>query len=666
MKNKIKDVKKVGIPKEVSTAWFDTLVSNSMMMPVVLRRITRLEKQIRKLSVGLDSSKGKEHVLIWRNVGGMGDILMQSAIARELKKQNPHSHIVYQVPEKYLSIPKHNPYVDEAQIVEVPFVKGAYDRTIKLSNPCPASVYELVKKDITKSRTDLFLEASGIKKAEDKSLCYQVRIEEKKWAAEFLKGNKAENKIKIGFELRSIEDRRDWVRWKELADLIYRDIKDVQIFIFDHDIPMAWKDKRVINVCGYPLEDVAAIIETLDLIIGPDSGLLHLAGALQTPILGLFGAIPPFLRLNDYSNADWIWHQPHKECPCWYSFPCGDSTCMKMVTPQEVLKKAKGILVKKPKRYSRVDYTGKTILIERIDKGLGDILTITVGIKELKRQFPSCYVIFKVPAHYKPLLENNPYIDEIIDLEEEAEKDIFVSYSRLCPAGVYEHHHNRNIFKSRVDIFCDHLGFKPKDKTPVFCLTDKEIKQGAKFLKKAAKKKKVGIALSAAEIWVSWTREGNLSLIKLLIKKGYVPVVFTMKNQSPVKIKGAINVHGQSIRKMAAIYKNCDIAVTQDGGMLHMAAALGVPQVCLLGPTDPKYRVSMYKDAHWIVKHKKICPLKYDDHNFCWYYSECTVDKQYPQGNTEIIPPCLKAIKAEDVLKKIEIIGIKKEEKKYE
>ncbi len=318
------------------------------------------------------------------------------------------------------------------------------------------------------------------------------------------------------------------------------------------------------------------------------------------------------------------------------------------------------IALPKDYEFEPFGFNNKRILIERTDKGLGDLLTITVAVKELKRQFPSCHVIFKVPQHYRSLLENNPYIDDIIGLDEDIEKDLFVSYSNFCPAGVYEHYHNRRIFKSRIDIFCEHLGFKSKDKTPVFCLRDEEIKQGVEFFsklgiqKKPSVKKKIGIALSAAEIWVSWTREGNLNLINLLIEKGYVPVIFTMKNQSPININGVINVHGESIRKMASIFKDCDIAVTQDGGMMHMAAALGISQICLLGPTDPKYRVAMYKGAHWIVKHEGVCPLKYDNNTYCWYYSECTVNEHHPQGKTDIIPPCLKEIKAEEVLKKIE------------
>lgn len=317
------------------------------------------------------------------------------------------------------------------------------------------------------------------------------------------------------------------------------------------------------------------------------------------------------------------------------------------------------VVLPKDYKFEPFSFEGKRLLIERTHRGLGDLLTITVAVKELKKQFPSVYVVFKVPPHYRPILENNPHVDNIIDLDEDIEKDIFVSYSRPCPAGAYEHYHNRDIFKSRIDIFCEYLlGFSPPDKTPIFCLRDEEKEEGKEFFRKrkVSAKKKIGIALAAGEIWVSWTREGNLELIKLLIKKGYVPVVFTMKSQEPANIEGAIDIHGEPIRYVASIFNCCDIAITQDGGMLHLAAALKIPQICLFGPTDPEYRITMYEKGYWIIKRKGVCPRGYSNNKGCWYYPLCSADKQHPNGRTDIIPPCLKAIKAEEVLKKIEEI----------
>jgi len=152
-----KIIKKVGMPQGVSQGWFDKLVENSMMLPAVLRRLERLEEKVRNLE------PHKMRILVWRNTGGLGDIIMQSVIARELKKAYPDSYVVFQVPEKYLAIPQRNKHVDEAQIANTPFMDEGYEKVIKLSDPCPASMYEIKRKDITKTRIDLFLKAAGIK-----------------------------------------------------------------------------------------------------------------------------------------------------------------------------------------------------------------------------------------------------------------------------------------------------------------------------------------------------------------------------------------------------------------------------------------------------------------------------------------------------------------------
>ena len=148
-------IKKVGIPKGVSVEWFNRLVENSMKMPVVLRRMARIERRNKKLD---HRQKGKKVILVWRNTGGLGDIVMHSVIARRLKEKYSKTYIVYQVPEQYLTIPQHNPYVDKVQVVETPFIDGGFDMTVKLSNPCPAAVYESVKEpNIMKHRIHLFL-----------------------------------------------------------------------------------------------------------------------------------------------------------------------------------------------------------------------------------------------------------------------------------------------------------------------------------------------------------------------------------------------------------------------------------------------------------------------------------------------------------------------------
>lgn len=50
----------------------------------------------------------------------------------------------------------------------------------------------------------------------------------------------------------------------------------------------------------------------------------------------------------------------------------------------------------------------------------------------------------------------------------------------------------------------------------------------------------------------------------------------------------AMNLCGETtLRQAMALMKCCDVFVTNDSGLMHVAAALDLPQVAIIGPTDP-------------------------------------------------------------------------------
>jgi ADP-heptose:LPS heptosyltransferase len=42
------------------------------------------------------------------------------------------------------------------------------------------------------------------------------------------------------------------------------------------------------------------------------------------------------------------------------------------------------------------------------------------------------------------------------------------------------------------------------------------------------------------------------------------------------------------VTKLAAWFRSCDLMICNDTGVMHLAAAVGVPTVALFGPTDPQ------------------------------------------------------------------------------
>ena len=92
------------------------------------------------------------------------------------------------------------------------------------------------------------------------------------------------------------------------------------------------------------LRQVAALIEQMDGMICPDSGLLHLAVAVGTPTVGLFGPIPPWLRVAGYPRCIGLSGAEAADCaPCFDmgAARCTEYKCMKALSPHMVAETAK-------------------------------------------------------------------------------------------------------------------------------------------------------------------------------------------------------------------------------------------------------------------------------------------------------------------------------------
>lgn len=65
-----------------------------------------------------------------------------------------------------------------------------------------------------------------------------------------------------------------------------------------------------------------------------------------------------------------------------------------------------------------------------------------------------------------------------------------------------------------------------------------------------------------------------------------------MKGPKPVILAGRT-----SIKEAAAVIERCNLFISNDSGLMHVAAAVGTPTVAIFGPTDP------HKNAPWGSEH---------------------------------------------------------------
>ncbi|MBT0653157.1 lipopolysaccharide heptosyltransferase II [Geomobilimonas luticola] len=136
----------------------------------------------------------------------------------------------------------------------------------------------------------------------------------------------------------------------------------------------------------------------------------------------------------------------------------------------------------------------------------------------------------------------------------------------------------------------------------------------------------------------NWTTEGfaqvALELIKkddaiiLLFGKGEDDEIATrllahVRREHPDSAERIINVVNKtSLMQAAALLQKCDIVVTNDTALMHLAAAVGTPTVSIFGPTSPANLAPRGND-HRVVQSATACSPCYESQGYLLCRSEC-------------------------------------------
>lgn len=148
----------------------------------------------------------------------------------------------------------------------------------------------------------------------------------------------------------------DMKRWPKdnfamLGDMLAKDFgsrivisgakKDVPLA---EEIRMMMKTKPIISCGKTDLKQLGAILERADLVVANDSGPMHLAVAMKTNVIALFGPTSPELT-GPYGKGNYRVIRKDEGCevPC-YDVTCADNHCMSAITVEEVYKEAGRVL----------------------------------------------------------------------------------------------------------------------------------------------------------------------------------------------------------------------------------------------------------------------------------------------------------------------------------
>jgi len=128
---------------------------------------------------------------------------------------------------------------------------------------------------------------------------------------------------------------------KLCEELGFRDIRVVvtgteQDLVYANMLISSLKNTKIINACGKTsVNELAALIKKCNVFISADSSPLHIASAVGTPFIALFG--PTDSRRHLPPGKDYIVINKDLTCSPCYRSKCRTRRCMIAITPEEVL-----------------------------------------------------------------------------------------------------------------------------------------------------------------------------------------------------------------------------------------------------------------------------------------------------------------------------------------
>ena len=344
-------------------------------------------------------------ILITR-YSGLGDVLLTTPSIRILKKIYPHCHITFDTSEEGKELLEGNPYIDEITIRESQINEDKFDWRIHLTYEYSTNLHII----------DSYLKLIGVIFAIRKDMKKPIIVlpnSDIAFAQKFFERNNFnDGNLIVGVHAQAGYAQRRWPLENFAKVLNYLEEKYGAKFIeFGiNNQPIVGKGVSLVGKCT--LKQSAAVLQRCSLLICNDSLMLHIAGALDVPVVGTFGPTPPWTRLpfNDISFGCY----PKKGCrgcnlyqrdlskhgmSCEKSFP----ECMYSIKPKQVIETVEKLLKQIGKNKSpKVSvimsvYNGEKYLREAIDSILNqtfkdfEFLIINDGSTDSSREIILSY-----------------------------------------------------------------------------------------------------------------------------------------------------------------------------------------------------------------------------------------------------------------------------------
>lgn len=240
-----------------------------------------------------DQDYNGKKILIMR-AGGFGDLMLLAPVLREIKRRWPTCTLCVSTMGLYAPVLQGLEYVDEvvSYPVAVSFVEGCaacvfYEKTIE-ENPRAQEIH----------MTDVFAEVAGLDSVADKKPDYRLTARERAWAS--ICYPRTPNTPRIGVQYGASAYARTFppALTQQVLDPLYQ--KGWEIFFFGRkgEVQLQGQAERLKNLADADLtfRQSVAVLNTCDVVLAPDSAMVHASAALDVPCVALYGPFPWKLR----------------------------------------------------------------------------------------------------------------------------------------------------------------------------------------------------------------------------------------------------------------------------------------------------------------------------------------------------------------------------------
>ena len=302
----------------------------------------------------------------------------------------------------------------------------------------------------------------------------------------------------------------------------------------------------------------------------------------------------------------------------------------------------------------------KRILIVKLSS-IGDVVHALPALSALRKKFPESYIAWVVKKQIADLITNHPYLDEVIiyeGLRKTAKKlrslkfDLAIDLQGLFRSGfltfssgakvrlgfsransrelsylflnqrVTPGEEDRHVIDKNLSLLRP-LGIEVEEKEFIISVSNENKEYIVNFLKKeGVTSGDILIALNSRASWPSklWPEERWAELADRLIEELKAKVVLLWGSGEKAVVNRIVRITKNkpiiscrtNLKELAALISKCKLFIGGETGPLHIACALNVPTVALIGPTNST-RNGPYGEGHIVIEKDLPC-------RGCWKY----------------------------------------------